>query len=307
MLAVIIGLIAGVATTMQASINTEAGKVTRSPFITAGINFTVAWLCLAAFIIIREKRIFIPFELIKMYPVWIWFGGVCAIIIVSLNIICRPKLGAAGNVMILNFGQIMTGLIIDHFALFGSEEVRMTWMRFAGALLVTGGLVLVTADKSRRGEKQAAFPMLYVILAFIDGVACCVQIAVNGTLRMVINSVSKATLISMSVAILSTLTVIAVLLLTKGRKGMLDEPQPVRPKPWMFTGGFFALTVVSGNAAVAPVLGTGFAMILNLLGMMATGLLIDETGFLGIEKKPVTLRKVAGMLLMLAGTALISF
>ena len=131
MLAVIIGLIAGVATTMQASINTEAGKVTRSPFITAGINFTVAWLCLAAFIIIREKRIFIPFELIKMYPVWIWFGGVCAIIIVSLNIICLPKLGAAGNVMILNFGQIMTGLIIDHFALFGSEEVRMTWMRFA--------------------------------------------------------------------------------------------------------------------------------------------------------------------------------
>jgi uncharacterized membrane protein YdcZ (DUF606 family) len=30
-------------------------------------------------------------------------------------------------------------------------------------------------------------------------------------------------------------------------------------------------------------------------------------GFLGIEKKPVTLRKIMGMLLMLAGTAVISF
>ena len=38
-----------------------------------------------------------------------------------------------------------------------------------------------------------------------------------------------------------------------------------------------------------------------------SGLVIDAAGFLGIEKKPVTLRKIAGMLLMLAGTALISF
>jgi transporter family-2 protein len=75
----------------------------------------------------------------------------------------------------------------------------------------------------------------------------------------------------------------------------------------MITGGVFALIVVSGNAAVAPVLGTGLNTIMNLIGMMASGLAIDAAGFLGIEKKPVTLRKVIGMLLMLAGTALISF
>lgn len=303
-------MIGGIATTMQTSINTEARKAIRSPFITAGINFTVAWLCLAAFISATEHRISIPFEQIKIYPVWIWLGGVCAIIIVTLNIVCLPKLGAAGNVMILNFGQIMTGLVIDHFALFGSEEVRMSWMRLAGAALVVAGLVLVTTEKSRGGDKRASFPLFYVVLAFIDGIACCVQIAVNGTLRMVLDSVSKATFISMSVAILSTLTVIAVLALIKGRKGIFDEPagegERVRLKPWMLTGGLFALTVVSGNAAVAPVIGTGFAMILNLLGMMGTGLLIDATGFLGIEKKPVTARKLTGMALMLAGTALIS-
>ena len=311
MLAVIIGLIGGVATTMQASINTEARKVIRSPFITAGINFTVAWLCLASFIILTEHRLFIPLRAAAQYPPWIWFGGVCAIIIVTLNIVCLPKLGAAGNAMILNFGQIMTGLIIDHFALFGSEEVRMSWMRLAGAALVVAGLVLVTTEKSPGGSKRTAFPLFYVALAFIDGVACCVQIAVNGTLRTVLDSVSKATLISMSVAIISTLAVMAVLLLIKGRKGIFDEPaaegEETKLKPWMLTGGLFALTVVSGNAAVAPVIGTGFAMILNLLGMMGTGLLIDAVGFLGIEKKPVTLRKLAGMALMLAGTALISF
>ena len=75
----------------------------------------------------------------------------------------------------------------------------------------------------------------------------------------------------------------------------------------MVTGGLFALTVVSGNAAVAPILGTGLSTITNLIGMMASGLVIAAVGFLGIEKKPVTFLKIAGMLLMLAGTAVISF
>ena len=308
MLVVLIGLIAGIASTVQASINTEARRFFRSPFITAGINFSVAWLLLAAFIIITEHRFFIPVREIAQNPPWIWLGGVCAIIIVTLNIVCVPKLGAAGNVMILNFGQIVTGLVIDHFAMFGADKVSMSLTRLAGAVLVMAGMILVTQEKAPEGGKRS-LPLFYVILAFIDGVACSTQIAVNGTLRVVIGSVSKATIVSMSVAILSTITVVAALTLIKGRDGIFDQTNGKRPdfRPWMITGGIFALTVVSGNAAVAPVLGTGLNTIMNLIGMMAAGLAIDAAGFLGIEKKPVTVRKVTGMLLMLAGTAIISF
>ena len=308
MLAVLIGLIAGIASTVQASINTEARRFFRSPFITAGINFSVAWLLLAAFIIITEHRFFIPVREIAQNPPWIWLGGVCAIIIVTLNIVCVPKLGAAGNVMILNFGQIVTGLAIDHFAMFGADKVSMSLTRLAGAVLVMAGMILVTQEKAPEGGKRS-LPLLFAILAFIDGVACSTQIAVNGTLRVVIGSVRKATIVSMSVAILSTITVVAALTLIKGRDGIFDQTNGKRPdfRPWMITGGIFALTVVSGNAAVAPVLGTGLNTIMNLIGMMAAGLAIDAAGFLGIEKKPVTVRKVTGMLLMLAGTAIISF
>ena len=113
----------------------------------------------------------------------------------------------------------------------------------------------------------------------------------------------------MSVAFISTAVVIAVLSLFRGKKGIFDQTTDDRPdfKVWMISGGLFALTVVSGNAAVAPILGTGLSTITNLIGMMASGLAIDAAGFLGIEKKPVTLKKIAGMLLMLGGTALISF
>ena len=222
MLAVLIGLIAGIASTVQASINTEARRFFRSPFITAGINFSVAWLLLAAFIIITEHRFFIPVREIAQNPPWIWLGGVCAIIIVTLNIVCVPKLGAAGNVMILNFGQIVTGLAIDHFAMFGADKVSMSLTRLAGAVLVMAGMILVTQEKAPEGGKRS-LPLLFAILAFIDGVACSTQIAVNGTLRVVIGSVSKATIVSMSVAILSTITVVAGLTLIKGRDGIFDQ------------------------------------------------------------------------------------
>ena len=309
MIALVIGVIAGIASTVQASVNTEARKFFRSPFITAGLNFTVAWLCLAAFIIFNEHRLSIPVGEIAKNPPWIWLGGVCAIIIVTLNIVCVPKLGAAGNVMILNFGQIVTGLVIDHFALFGADEAGISLTRVIGAVMVFAGLILVTHEKPSGGMERRTLPMLYAVLAFIDGIACSTQIAVNGTLRTVVQSVSKATLVSMSVGLISTCAVVTVLALMKGKKGIFDRTDEAGPdfRAWMASGGIFALTVVSGNAAVAPVLGTGLSTITNLIGMMASGLVIDATGFLGIEKKPVTLKKIAGMLLMLAGTAVISF
>ena len=309
MFALIIGVIAGIASTVQASVNTEARRFFRSPFLTAGLNFMVAWLCLAIFLLISEHALSVPVREIAKNPPWIWLGGVCAIIIVTLNIVCVPKLGAAGNVMILNFGQIVTGLVIDHFSLFGADEAHMSLTRLAGAIMVFAGLILVTYEKPSGDEERRTLPMLYVILAFVDGIACSTQIAVNGTLRTVVQSVSKATIVSMSVALISTATVMTVLAVLKGRKGIFDQTSEIRPdfRPWMVSGGLFALTVVSGNAAVAPILGTGLSTITNLIGMMASGLAIDAVGFLGIEKKPVTLKKIAGMLLMLAGTALISF
>ena len=111
--------------------------------------------------------------------------------------------------------------------------------------MVMAGLILVTREKKEGSISAGKMPAFYVILSFIAGIACSVQIAVNGTLRLVVQSVSKATLISMSVAILSTLLVMAVLMLVKGRYGIFDQPagSRVKFKPWMVTGGLFALSI----------------------------------------------------------------
>ena len=96
-----------------------------------------------------------------------------------------------------------------------------------------------------------------------------------------------------------------------GKFAVFDEgklpARPIRFKLLFLSGGAMAMIIVGGNAVTGPVLGTGIVTIMNLFGMMGAGLAADAVGFMGTEKKPVTLQKVAGMVLMLAGTALISF
>ena len=315
MLAYLIGLVAGVTTPVQASANARIREENKSPYITALLNFIAAGSLLAVIILISERGLYIPFAVIAKEPAWIWLGGVCGMTIITLNIICLPRLGSARNVMLMCFGQIMLGLAIDHFGLFYSPVVRMSLIRLAGAILVIAGISMVNNIRAGRGKDRqesspgSDAPFLYVILSVISGFACAMQIAVNGALKENAGSGLKATLISMAVGLITACIVAAGIILFKGRNGLYDggnRPGNTGFRPWMVSGGFLAVVVVGGNAIAAPVLGTGIVTILNLVGMMAAGLVIDATGFLGIEKKPVTAGKVIGMILMITGAAIIS-
>lgn len=314
----LLGVVAGAASTAQASVNGKIRESFRSPYIVAVLSFIVSLILMAILILITEGDMYIPLSALAGKPFWIWLGGSCGTAIIILNIVCLPILGSAGNVMLICFGQTLTGLVIDHFGMFGSPVVRMTLIRAAGALIVMAGVALVNdiALPRRRGSSEAGSRsssgsvMLYVFLALVCGFACAAQVAINGTVRSLIGSAGKATFISMSGGLTTTLLVIIAISAVSGRGRIFDDGTPVRWfrgfRLWMVTGAMLAMTVVCGNAVTAPVLGTGIATIMNLIGMMGCGLVIDATGFLGIEKKPATFGKITGMVLMVAGTALIT-
>jgi transporter family-2 protein len=216
--------------------------------------------------------------------------------------------------MLLCFGQTMTGLLIDHFGLFGSEQIPLDVKRAAGALLVLAGIALVNIPEGKKGGEetgnaQGGTLIVYMILSILCGFSCAAQVAINGTLRNITGSPVSATFISMAVGLISIVVLTLIVMVLKGKYGIYDggrDHGPVTFRAWMPIGGCLAIVIVASNAVAAPVLGTGIVTILNLVGMMAAGLIIDATGFLGIEKKPVTAVKVAGMLLMTGGSALIS-
>ena len=313
----LLGIIAGIASTAQVSINGKVREVLRSPYHAAVLSFVVAGIIMSAIILVTEGRLYIPLHSIASQPLWIWLGGSCGTAIIILNVVCLPKLGSARNVMIVCFGQVMSGLVIDQFGMFGSPVVSMTFTRTFGALIVLLGVALVNgiklpgrSDGTVDMDEPVSSVSLYLVLALLDGFACAAQIAINGTLNKYAGSAAKATLVSMTVGLITTLTVIALISLVRGRRYVFDGGRTVpwtrMLRPWMVFGGVMSVVVVGGNAVVAPAAGAGIVTVLNLIGMMGMALYVDAIGFLGIDRKPVTVSKFAGMILMAAGTAVIS-
>lgn len=306
MFAYFLGLIAGLAQPLQTSINTKMGDKAKSPYIASVISFSTALLVLIVIILATQGGIHVPFADIAAYPVWIWFGGLCGTGIVVLSVVSLPQIGSAMTVVLTSFGQMLISLIIDQFGLFGSPQIQLTFTRVIGAILVIGGVLLASYNKPEAGAERKRYPFMYIVLATIAGVLCGTQIAINGTLGTVAQDSMIATTISMTVGLTGTFVLIAVIYITRGRAGVFRESEDIRFKWYMATGGLLAVVIVGGNAITAPLIGAGMVSILNLIGFMIGGLIIDAVGFLGIEKKPVTLAKVIGVVAMVGGTVVIT-
>lgn len=305
MIAYILGFLAGIMQPVQTSVNGKTRSRLGSPYITGCVATMAAIIAMGCVLLVTEDGIHIPFADAAQNPAWIWCGGLCGTVIFITSILCLPKIGSAMTVLLTAFGQIMTGLIIDNWGLLMSPLIRINGARVIGAVIVIVGVLLVFG----KGEGNAfKGKHLYILLAIICGIACAVQVAINGALAGVIESPMCATFISMNVAMIGYLSIIVVILAARGRNGLYDNGTPVKFKFewWMFFGGLTGAFIVGVNAVVAPVLGTGIVNILNLVGEMGMGLFIDAVGFLGIDKKPVTAFKAIGMLLMIGGTVIIS-
>lgn len=329
MLGYIVGLIAGIAQPMQTSVNSSLRMRLKSPFLASVSSFGTAALMIAIIVLVLDHNLSIPFAEIAKEPWWIWTGGLLGDVIVILCILCLPKLGSAETVILTVLGQICSGLAIDHFGLFDSAVFRMNTSRTIGALLLVAGVAIVSfnfnfvknkndgackniSDSINDNEAQSK-PAVnglskngYRLAAIIVGVAASAQIAVNGRLGAVMEHSLKAAMVSMCIGFAGVGLITLALFLIKGRKGIIDDSMPdVTGKWWNWTGGVFAIVIVGGSILVAQLLGAGLATVLSVVGQVVGGVVIDATGFLGIEKKSVTLKKVVGIVMMLAGVVLI--
>lgn len=308
MLNYLLGLLAGVATPIQTSVNSKLRERIGSPYLTTIISFSGAIIIVLAVVAIIEKDFSIPFAEIAEKPLWIWLGGACGFFIVFSSILAMPHLGSAMAVMLLSFGQIMTGLVIDNWGLFDSPKVPFTMSRLIGAVLLIAGVILISYIPSDGGEKKR-YPLGYVLIATFGGVNCALQVAINGTLSNVVGSCWKCTFVSMIVGTTTCVVATLIIFALKGKKGIFDDTGkgdfPL--KFYMVTGGFFAFVIVGSNSITAPILGAGLVTVLNLIAQMSTGLVIDAIGFLGIPKQKITVRKVIGVLTMVVGTVIIMF
>lgn len=74
---------------------------------------------------------------------------------------------------------------------------------------------------------------------------------------------------------------------------------------WVWVGGLFGAFFVAAAATFAPRLGAATFISITIAGQMLAAVLIDHYGLLGFQPRPVGLMRLLGVLLLVAGVALV--
>jgi transporter family-2 protein len=125
------------------------------------------------------------------------------------------------------------------------------------------------------------------------GIASSVQAVVNAEVGRRTDPITAATI--------SFIVGLAVLLVVGMVSGRLQLAEATQLPPLLLTGGLFGVLIVTGFATVVPVLGVTESTLIYILGSLAAALAIDAFGLLGAPQIPVTLTRIAGIVLAVVG------
>lgn len=78
------------------------------------------------------------------------------------------------------------------------------------------------------------------------------------------------------------------------------------PAGWTFiAGGLLGAFYVFSNITLTPMIGAAAVMALSVAGQMIGGMLLDKVGFMGMAVREISLGRIAGAALLIAGAAMI--
>jgi bacterial/archaeal transporter family-2 protein len=141
------------------------------------------------------------------------------------------------------------------------------------------------------------------------GVAIVVATTIGGTLALQapLNSLLgrtvggfQATIVAFAIGLTALL---AVSVVAGGLGGIADAGDA----PWwaLVGGGLISALYVASIVFTVRALGAGGLTAATITGQFAIALVVDHYGWLGVERQPITLLRLAGLALLAAGTWLI--
>jgi bacterial/archaeal transporter family-2 protein len=136
-----------------------------------------------------------------------------------------------------------------------------------------------------------------ILFSLAAGIAGAAQASISGALGRRVGTIGAA---GFGVILAAILVIALALALGRGGSVVVAIHEPL----WLWLGGLFGATIVVAIAYAPPRIGTFATVALLIAGQLAAGALIDAFGWLGSPRIPVTLARVAGLLLVTAGAAL---
>jgi transporter family-2 protein len=143
--------------------------------------------------------------------------------------------------------------------------------------------------------------LFWSVLGILSGAFIAIQAPINSQLARGLGlPVAAAAFSFLSGAIVLG---IATLLVTRTQGITLDWKAPA---PWLFiVGGLLGGSYVTISTILIPRIGAAALMALIVAGQLLAGMLLDRFGFLGMAVREISLGRVAGAILLMAGAVLI--
>ena len=136
-----------------------------------------------------------------------------------------------------------------------------------------------------------------LIMALVGG-ALAMQAPINAGLGKSTGNFAAAT-ISFAVGTL----ILAVIVFASGKSGGLSDVASVQ---WYYLlGGALGAAYVFSALVLVSEIGAGAVAAATVTGQLTISVVLDRIGFLGLDREPISLSRVLGVLLLLAGTYLI--
>lgn len=137
------------------------------------------------------------------------------------------------------------------------------------------------------------------LLVVAAGAAAGTQAPVNAALGRSVGTL-QAALVSFAIGLVVLCAVVAV---SAGGFGGLRHVGDV---PWWgFLGGALGAAIVSMSIVGVRSLGASGVTAAIVAGQLGASVLIDALGLFGVERQPVTLQRIAGVMLLALGVLLI--
>ncbi len=142
--------------------------------------------------------------------------------------------------------------------------------------------------------------ILLVLAALSLGAILPLQAAINSRLSKTIGSPVYAAFVSFAVG-----TIALLLYLIATKQFNVQALQPRQTPWWVWTGGLLGTFFVAGIVILLPKLGVVLAFSLVIAGQMVASILFDQFGWLGVAVREISLGKIAGVVLLIAGVVMI--
>ncbi len=303
---VIIALAMGLLVPFQTAANSRLRGAVGPAYVSTLVSFSVSTLALLLVSLMAGIPILPTSQMLATAPAWSWFVGIVAVVTITIAIHLFKEIGQLQAIVIPMFSQLIFSLLIDHFGWFGARVIPLGTSRIIGSLLLIVGVTLVVIlprlkAQPPAGAARGSRQLFWQLMAVLSG---CLSASITGAyaqLSAIVGNPIQATTVAFFVATVALLLFCTCL----GKTQLIGKAFSRQYPSWMWLGGLCGAVIVLGNAWLVAHVGVGVFTMSLLVGQLGLSMLMEHCGWLGAPRKSVTWPQVVGILLMLAGVALI--